>query len=357
MHGRRYLVRCLRIRSLFQKLRLNNSLSCTRTMPGALSRFMTALCWKVSSRKRKTALLLICLVLAISCAPELLCAQFTDPHAYDNTPVGLNELELVYAYAHSDASIDSSLVITGAHVRLNQGSLSYTRYFGFIHRLAWVQGTLPVAAIDGSITGTSIQGSESGMGDSSFEIGGLFKGGAALNIKEFEKFKPTTTLGASLIITAPTGLYNSEKVLNLGSYRWSFKPEIALSHPFGNEEKWQFDTYANVYFFTSNASYHGVELLRQQPLPGIEGHISYSFLDRLWASLDTRYSFRGATSVNGLNQNDSQQNFSLGTEVNLCLNARNALVFVFDKALVHQNGPSLAGFAVKYNYTWGKGYD
>jgi len=24
--------------------------------------------------------------------------------------------------------------------------------------------------------------------------------------------------------------------------------------------------------------------------------------------------------------------------------------------LVHENGPRLTGFAVKYNYSWGKGY-
>jgi hypothetical protein len=91
-------------------------------------------------------------------------------------------------------------------------------------------------------------------------------------------------------------------------------------------------------------------------LPGIEGHVSYSFLDSLWASLDTRYSFRGTTFVNGLNQNNAQQNFSLGSEVNVSLNPRNSLVFEFDKALVHQNGPALSGFAVKYNYSCGKGY-
>jgi hypothetical protein len=69
-----------------------------------------------------------------------------------------------------------------------------------------------------------------------------------------------------------------------------------------------------------------------------------------------RYSFRGTTFVNGLNQNNAQQNFSLDSEVNVSLNPRNSLVFEFDKALVHQNGPAVAGFAVKYNYTWGKGY-
>jgi hypothetical protein len=184
----------------------------------------------------------------------------------------------------------------------------------------------------------------------------LLKGGPALSVAQFENYKPTTVVGMSLGITAPTGLYNSNKILNLGSDRWSFKPEIALSHPFGQEQKWQLDAYANAYFFTDNTSYHGVEILRQDPLPGVEGHISYSFVSSAWVSFDTRYSFRGVTFVNGVNQSNSQQNFSVGSELNVSLNARNALVFGFDRAFVHQNGPASTGFAVRYNFTWGRGY-
>src|SRR6185437_16334476 len=160
------------------------------------------------------------------------------------------------------------------------------------------------------------------------------KGGPALCVSQFANYKPATTVGMSLTMSAPSGQYNPDKLLNLGADRWSFKPEIAVSQPFGREQKWQFDAYANVYFFTDNSSYHGVEVLRQEALPGLEGHVSYSFINSLWVSLDTRYSYRGDTFVNGANQNDSQQNFTLGSEVNVALNPRNSLVFEFARALV-----------------------
>jgi len=106
----------------------------------------------------------------------------------------------------------------------------------------------------------------------------LLKGGPALSVAQFEDYKPTTSLGLSLTITGPTGLYHPDNILNLGSDRWSFKPEIALSHPFGPAQRSEIDAYANVYFYTGNTSYHGTEILRQQPLPGVEGHISHSLL-------------------------------------------------------------------------------
>jgi hypothetical protein len=80
------------------------------------------------------------------------------------------------------------------------------------------------------------------------------------------------------------------------------------------------------------------------------------FAPNAWASIDTLYSFRGATVIDSIHQNDAQRNFTLGSEVNVSLNPRNSLVFQFAKALVHQNGPALTGFAVKYTYSWGKGY-
>ena len=300
-------------------------------------------------------LLFICFVLALLGTPDGVYAQFTDPHTYDNAPIGTNQLELAYAFARANASIDTSLIVTGARVDLNQGSIGYTRYFGLMHRLFWVKASLPLAGLNGSISGTKIQGSAIGTGDTSYQITGLLKGGPALSEAQFENYTPTTTVGMSLTITAPTGLYHSDRILNLGSGRWSFKPEFAVAHPFGTEQKWEAEAYANAYFFTDNTSYHGVEILRQEPVPGVEGHISYSFINSLWASLDTRYSFRGVTFVNGVNQNNSQHNFSLGSELNISFNARNSLVFEFDKALVHQNGPALTGLAVKYNFTWGKG--
>jgi hypothetical protein len=46
----------------------------------------------------------------------------------------------------------------------------------------------------------------------------------------------------------------------------------------------------------------------------------------------------------------------VGSEVNVSLNPRSSLVFVFAKAVVHHNGPSIGGFSVRYDYLWGKGY-
>ncbi|HEY6374814.1 MAG TPA: transporter [Edaphobacter sp.] len=299
-------------------------------------------------------LLIFCFALAVLHTQA--CAQFTDPRNYQNTPVGINQLELAYAYVRSNTSIDTSFIVSGAKFNLNQGLIDYTRYFSFLHRMAWAEASVPIANLNGSIAGTDISGSTTGTGDSGYSAAILLKGGPALSPEQFANAETTTSIGLSLSITAPAGQYDPTKLLNLGSDRWSFKPELAISKPFGPEQRWVLDAYANSYLYTDNNRYRGVEVLRQRGLLGLEGHISYTFNNTIWASLDTRYSFRGDTTVSGVNQNNSQQNFIVGSELVVSPNSRNSFTFEFAKAAIHKNGPSLTGFAVKYDYTWGKGY-
>jgi hypothetical protein len=297
---------------------------------------------------------LVCLALALLRTQA--SAQFTDPRNYENFPVGVNQIELGYDYVRADDSIDPSLVILGAHLNLNQWTISYTRYFSLFGRTAWVAPSIPLAELNGAVSGTNVSGSVGGAGDSGYEFAWLLKGGPALSPAEFGQYKPVTVVGVSLSVTAPTGLYRADKILNLGSDRWSFRPEVGLSHPFGPEQKWALDAYANCYFYTDNTSYRGAEVLRQEPLPAFEGHLSYAFRESVVGSLDARYSFRGETSLNGQDQNDSQKNFIIGSEWIVTVNAKNQLTFIFEKATVHVSGPSVTGATVRYDYYWGRGY-
>src|SRR5215831_9306944 len=176
---------------------------------------------------------LFCVLFAIaaSSSPRLLHAQFTDARTYTVGPVGANQFELNYSYAHASASIDTSLEVVGAHLVLNEATLSYTHTFSALGHLAWVKVNVPFASVSGSVGGTNTSGA--------------------------------TTLGVGLTVTAPTGEYDAEKLVNLGEHRWSFKPEFAVSYPFGPERRWEVDAYINAYFFTDNTEYHGVEILRQ----------------------------------------------------------------------------------------------
>src|SRR6516225_5539951 len=263
------------------------------------------------------------------CLPRMSWAQFTDARNYAEGPVGLNSLEFTYAYVRGNASIDTSLVVGSENLNLNKGTFSYTHNFSMFGQMEWVTANVPFASLEGSVAASNASGSTSGMGDSSLELAVLLKGGRALSAADLATYTRTLIVGMSLTVGAPTGQYDGNKVLNLGSHRWSFKPELGISYPFGAERKWEVDGYINVYFFTDNTSYRGVEILHQEPLPGLEAHLSYSVTPGFWASLDSRYAFRGETVVDGLEQNNTQENLTVGAEASWAPNAHNSLDVVF----------------------------
>ena len=58
-------------------------------------------------------------------------------------------------------------------------------------------------------------------------------GAPALTAAEFKDYRQDLILGASLRIIAPLGQYDGDKLVNIGTNRWSFKPEIGCSKAFG----------------------------------------------------------------------------------------------------------------------------
>jgi hypothetical protein len=297
----------------------------------------------------------VLIVVAVCCLPRAVYAQFTDPRNYTIAPVVTNELEIDYSRAHTNGSIDTTLEVVGAQVVINEATLSYTHNFSALGHLAWVRASVPFASVSGTIGGVDIPRSLTGMGDSSLELAALLKGGQTVSAAEFAHYEPATTVGVSLIISVPTGDYDADKLVNLGEHRWSFKPEFGVSYPFGPERRWEVDAYINAYFFTNNTEYRGAQHLRQEPLPGLEGHLSYTFSPSVWASLDLRYSFRGNTILDGLDQNSTQENLTAGAEASWSPDSHNSLVLVLAKALVHRNAPDYAGVALRYIYSWGSG--
>jgi hypothetical protein len=168
----------------------------------------------------------------------------------------------------------------------------------------------------------------------------LLKGGPAFSVAQFENYKPITSLGVSFTMTAPTELYRPNKILNLGSDRWSFKPEIELSHPFGPEQKWEFDAYANAYFYAeplimerrSCGNSHCSALTDTLAIPSTT--TSGSLLIRVTPFVVLLSS---TASIKTIRNRIS----SWAGRVNVSVNSRNSLPFEFAKALVHQNGPAL----------------
>ena len=113
---------------------------------------------------------------------------------------------------------------------------------------------------------------------------------------EFARRKPQTTLGASLTVSAPTGEYHSDKLINVGTNRWALKPEIGLSHPVG---RWTLEAIAGAWFFQDNDDFFGGHHREQDPLASVQAHVGYTFRPRLWLAFNATYYDGGRSTIDG----------------------------------------------------------
>jgi len=201
---------------------------------------------------RKVVFFILCLLFQL----ERGSAQDLDPRAYAWLPVRLSVTGLGYGYTYGGVVTDATLPVKDIHATISTLSLGVAHVFDMFHKTAQISVTLPWnwAKVTGSVQETAQQITRTGLGDMRIRYSILLMGGPAANQMEIAKSQPRTILGASLSITAPTGQYLYGKLINLCTHRWAFKPELALSQPAG--DKWLFDVYAGVWFFTNNNSFY-----------------------------------------------------------------------------------------------------
>lgn len=157
-------------------------------------------------------------------------AQELEPRAYSPNPTGANFVLLVYGHSSGNFVFDPSVPITDVSAKVNQSALFYGRTFGLFGRSASAAVQLPYVwgNVEGDVFEERRSVYRSGLGDLRLRLTSNLVGGPALAPREFAQRRPRTTLGASLVVIAPTGQYDPSKLINLGTNRWSVKPESTL---------------------------------------------------------------------------------------------------------------------------------
>ena len=163
-------------------------------------------------------------------------AQSLEPRAYSNAPVGLNFVLAGYQNSSGALLFDPSLPITDADANVDLGLLGYVRTLDVKGNQAKVGLILPFALLSASgiVDGDFRTRDTRGLGDPTFYFAYNFYGAPALSIEEFRNFQPGTVSGFTIKLTAPLGEYEPDKIINIGTNRWSFEPGIGISKPVGN---------------------------------------------------------------------------------------------------------------------------
>lgn len=295
----------------------------------------------------------------LSCLLHVAFAQDLAPRAYTISPIHSNAVTLTYSYYSGNLQFNGTVPITGAKAKVNVPVFSYTHSMRVLGRTANFSASLPygVGNFTGQVAGFPARAYRSGLLDSTYRLSINLKGGPAMNVEQFRKWRQRTIIGASLKVVAPTGQYDSTKLLNYGANRWAFKPEIGFSRRWGD---WIFDSYGAVWFFTTNPRFFsennhngGITAQTEQPVGAFEEHLSYDFKPRMWASLDANFWFGGITSLNGVQNTLTQQrNSRIGGTVAVPISRHQSLKFSYNNGAYIQYGGNYQNISAAWQYSW-----
>jgi len=277
-----------------------------------------------------------------------------EPRSYANAPVGLNFLIAGYAYTSGGVAFDTSLPLTDPDLTTNSGVLAYGRVLDFWGKSAKLNVIVPYTDLRGTanFAGEPVERNVSGFADPVIKLSVNFYGAPALTREEYAGYNQDVIVGASLRVTAPLGQYDSARLVNIGSNRWSIKPELGISKALGH---WTLEGTAAVTFYTDNNDFFRGNHRSQDPLYSFETHVIYSASAGIWGSLDATYFTGGRTTLNGTLNNDLQQNWRFGFTLAIPVDVRNSIKLYGSRGVSSRTGNDFDLAGIAWQYRWGGG--
>jgi hypothetical protein len=281
-------------------------------------------------------------------------AQDIEPRAYSNAPIGVNFLIAGYAFTEGAVPFDAALPIKNAQLRTSNAVLAYARVLDLWGQSGKIDIIVPYTMLSGTaeVAGHPFERKVDGFADPKLRLSVNLYGAPALTLKEFKDYEQDLIIGASLQVSAPAGQYDDSRVVNIGTNRWSFKPEIGISQAMG---PWTLELQAAATFFTDNDDFFAGNTRSQAPIYSLQGHAIYGFRSGIWASLDATYFAGGRTTLNGEQSNDLQQNWRLGGTLAFPLNIRNSVKLNVSSGVSARTGNNYDLIGVAWQYRWGAG--
>jgi hypothetical protein len=192
----------------------------------------------------------------------------------------------------------------------------------------------------------------SGLGNPRLRFSVLLYGGPALSATEYAGYTPDLIVGASLAVTAPLGQYDSDKLINIGTNRWSVKPELGVSKTLG---RFTLEVDTSVTFYTTNDDFFGGRTLERDPLYAVQGHVIYQTRWGVWAALDATYYTGGRTTIDG-KRGEQPENLRLGATVAIPIDRRNSLKLYGSTGAISRVGGNFDTLGIAWQYRWGAGF-
>lgn len=302
------------------------------------------------SRTRLGSWSLLRLLAALLTPAAVSQAQDLVPGAFTPAPTGFNIVTLATALSGGDVAFDPSLPITDASATIGAGFVGFGRTFTLAGRFANAGVGVPIVLghIEALVLDSFQEATRRGLGDLSGRIAINLYGAPAMTRQEFAKYRESTIVGASLNITAPTGQYDADRYINLGTNRWSFKPALGARRTRG---RWTFEGDVGVVFFTDNQDYVNNSRREQTPIVALQVHVIHTIRPGFWAAADGNFWQGGRVTTNGSQALLKQKNSRVGATLAVPIQRQQVRVS-YSLGAFTTIGGDYHSVGLSYSYAW-----
>jgi hypothetical protein len=278
-----------------------------------------------------------------------------EPRSYSNIPTGLNFLLAGYTYMKGNVAFAPTLPIANAKLETSSAFLAYVRSLDVWGKSGKIDIIIPEAWLSGQaeVSGQQKDRDVVGFADPMVRLYVNLFGAPAMSMKEFANYKQDTIVGVSLAVTAPGGQYDPQKLVNIGTNRWSIKPEIGFSKAWGPLTA---EAAAGVFVFTDNNQPFQGQTLAQTPMYSFQGHLIYNFTQGIWGALDANYYTGGRTTMDNRLADNLQQNWRVGATLAFPITRQHSIKLYGNTGVYSRTGSNYDIVGIAWQYRWGEGF-
>jgi Putative MetA-pathway of phenol degradation len=297
----------------------------------------------------------VVVILAAAVVCSAVRAQELEPRSYSNSPTGLNFLIAGYSYATGSVLTDPALPLENVTNDAHFGFLAYARSLNVFGKSAKCEVAVPYGSLfaQGTLVGSPRERFVTGFSDPLFRFSMNFVGAPALTAAQFKNYHQDLILGASLRVVVPLGQYDDTKLVNIGTNRWSFKPEIGCSKALG---RWTVEVAPAAVFYTDNEDFFGGKTRAEAPIYSVQSHLTYTFAPSCWLGLDAGYFRGGRTTVNGVTNDDQREGPRVGATLALSVTRNHSVKFYGLTGFNAHREHDFDAVGIAWQYRWGGGF-
>ena len=300
--------------------------------------------------RRYRYLLLISLTGVVSTTNSL--AQLLEPRLLTNVPIGTNFLAAGYSYSSGKLLVDPSLPVDEDLTGKVHGTfIGYVRSIRIFKESGKVGLVIPYASGNWDVitNGADSGRQQNGLGDIGLRLSYNFTGSPAMRAEEYRNYKQNIISGVSLQMFLPTGAYDNNRLINIGSNRFRFRTVLGASKKIGN---WILESYGTLGLYLANNDFLGGNKLTQRPLAAFKVHVIRMLPRGNWITLDGGYGFGGRSYINGEPKDVRFSTFRFGVTLAIPFKKKHSLRLAGYTGRSLQQGPDFDGLAAIYQYRW-----